>query len=89
MWNCQGGNLVHLQLLQEFLRVVTLDLFILFVNDVTRIFKAVKFVLYADDLKLFYRVETVLDCIALQRDLEALSQWINKNYFILNVENVK
>lgn len=59
-------------------------LFILFMDDVTRIFKSMK-LLYADDLKLCGKVKSMADAIHLQEDLDALSNWCKCNRLDLNI----
>lgn len=63
-------------------------LFILFMDDVTRIFKTMK-ILYADDLKLCSKIKSVSDAIQLQLDINALSDWCKRNHLDLNVGKCK
>jgi len=58
-------------------------LFNIFINDISNVFKYSKFLLYADDLKIFRRVRTVENVLCQQRDLDDLNSWskINKLYF--------
>lgn len=60
-------------------------LFILFINDVVDVFQHSKCLLYADDLKLFHRINCITDAINLQHDLDAFSLWCKRNYLELNV----
>jgi hypothetical protein len=60
-------------------------LFLLFIDDVTKVFKYSKCSLYADDLKLFKKIQTVLDSSSLQRDLDALYEWCKFNCLDLNI----
>lgn len=48
-------------------------LFLLFFDDVTRVIKSSKYLLYADDLKIYRRVRSLNDCLALQSDISALN----------------
>ncbi len=49
-------------------------LFLLFINDlVTGLSSSIK--LFADDAKLYRRVDSVADCINLQRDLNTMQDW--------------
>lgn len=59
--------------------------FILFINDVVDVFKNANCLLYADDLKLFYRVDSIIDAINLQHDLDAFSSWCQKNLLEINI----
>jgi hypothetical protein len=44
-------------------------LFILFINDIKKVIRHSKFLLFADDLKLFLEIRSVHDCQLLQNDL--------------------
>ena len=51
-------------------------LFLLYVNDVTRILdNSVEAKLYADDIKLYTHIETTVDEFRLQHNLNKLIQW--------------
>lgn len=63
-------------------------LFILFMDDVTRVLKSIK-LLYADDLKLIGKVKSISDAILLQADLNALTSWCRENRLYLNVDKCK
>ena len=54
-------------------------LFSLFINDIKLQFTQCKFLLFADDLKLFTTIGCASDCLNLQRDLDALSDWCALN----------
>lgn len=60
-------------------------LFMIFINDVTTVLSS-ECLLFADDLKIFSRVSSVGDCMALQRNVDALLDWCNRNRLILNSE---
>lgn len=60
-------------------------LFLIFFNDVTRVIKTSKCSLYADDLKVYHRIKSVGDCLAMQRDLDALHLWSLNNSLMLNI----
>lgn len=60
-------------------------LFILFMDDVTKIFKSME-LLYADDLKLCGKVKSVADAIQLQMDLDSLSNWCKLNRLDRNID---
>ena len=65
-------------------------LFILFINDVTKVFKTCStHSLYADDLKICRVVKTLRDTLNLQRDLESLSLWCQVNQLDLNISKCK
>jgi len=54
-------------------------LFIIFINDIISKIKNSNILLYADDLKIFRRVDNVDDCLKLQEDVNALINWSNFN----------
>src|SRR5436190_11282116 len=59
-------------------------LFIIFVNDLISLLKCIG-LMYADDLKIFYEIKTVLDCLALQLDLNVIYEWCVRNKLQLNI----
>lgn len=61
-------------------------LFNLFINDIGLVIKNVEFLLFADDLKLFSVITSILDSQILQRDLDHLYNWSVKNCLPLNSE---
>ena len=60
-------------------------LFSLFINDICKCFHFVKFLLFADDLKLFYNIASLSDAIRLQSDLNNLLSWSLTNCLPLNI----
>ncbi|KAI8426450.1 hypothetical protein MSG28_005277 [Choristoneura fumiferana] len=60
-------------------------LFVLFVNDIGDVIKNSKFLLYADDLKLYKEVKNTSDVELLQMDLDSISRWCASNGMVLNV----
>jgi Reverse transcriptase (RNA-dependent DNA polymerase) len=63
--------------------------FIWFVNELSLIFKYVRVLFYADDMKLFLPVGSSQDCLKIQSDLDRLAQWCNDNALPLNVGKCK
>ena len=61
-------------------------LFILFMDDATKVFSSSTCLLYADDLKILKVIKNVLDASALQRDLNRLLQWCEVNQLYLNIK---
>ena len=45
--------------------------------------------MFADDLKIFCRVKSILDATNLQRDLDTLSSWCQRNCLALNINKCK
>jgi hypothetical protein len=53
--------------------------FTLFINDIICVIKHSKFLLFADDLKLFRYIESPEDCDKLQTDVDNLYAWSSVN----------
>lgn len=64
-------------------------LFSIFVNDVSAAIKMSSFLLYADDIKIFRRIESINDCIALEQDISSFSKWCSDNRLNLNSTKTK
>lgn len=63
-------------------------IFILFVNDICQRLQSQK-LLYADDLKVFREINSVIDCVALQQDIEAIREWCDLNGMKVNPAKCK
>ena len=50
-------------------------LFALYINDLPSAIQSSQCVMFADDVKLFYRVKAMPDCTRLQSDLDSLVRW--------------
>lgn len=59
-------------------------LFVIFINDIIEESDNFKFLMYADDLKLFSRIDSMDDCILLQAKLDKVSNWCTKYKLPLN-----
>lgn len=64
-------------------------LFLLFINDVKFVFKSSRFLLFADDCKIFCKITSFNDSLALQDDLDAFVEWCRHNGLELNVDKCK
>lgn len=64
-------------------------LFILFINDINDCFHNCNFLLYADDLKIYRRIENYNDHIEFQNDLDRFSDYCLKNKLNLSLEKCK
>lgn len=64
-------------------------LFILFTNDVADGVQHLSILIFADDIKLYTRVETVKAQECLQEDLNKISQWSVENRLELNCHKCK
>lgn len=60
-------------------------LFVLFVNDINQCFHHSKFLLFADDMKIYKKVQAPNDCLLLQQDLDRLQHYCHINKLDLNV----
>lgn len=63
-------------------------IFILFINDICSEIGSAK-LLYADDLKLYREIHSLLDCYALQTDVDSLLRWCTLNGMEANVKKCK
>lgn len=59
-------------------------LFGIMINDLESVVKHARCLLYADDLKLVYRVENLADCEYLQRDIASVVRWSIENKLLFN-----
>uniref|UniRef100_A0A023G8J5 Putative rte ele1 orf1-h 1e-60-j 4 n=1 Tax=Amblyomma triste TaxID=251400 RepID=A0A023G8J5_AMBTT len=59
-------------------------LFSVFINDVSSAIKNSSFLLYADDIKIFKVIHSFQDCVLLQSDISAFSDWCAMNRLTLN-----
>lgn len=64
-------------------------LFSLFVNDLPDHILMSQKLLFADDIKIYYRIERPSDCVALQNDLNSVNNWCNENCLLLNSNKCK
>lgn len=61
-------------------------LFIIFISDLSKLLIGVDHLLYADDLKIFYKILTSFDASFLQNILDRLNQWCEINKLSLNIK---
>lgn len=64
-------------------------LFSLFVNGVSRTLLNCKLLCFADDMKLFMKINTLNDCIKLQQDLDRFTAWFEALGLSLNISKCK
>lgn len=64
-------------------------LFIMYINDLPDYLDYANVLLYADDVKLFYKIDSTNDCEKLQHDFNNLSEWSNANFLQLNLKKCK
>lgn len=61
-------------------------LFLIYINDIGSCFLHSKFLLYADDCKIFSSIRTNADCIKLQSDLYRFNNYCYNNKLFLNYD---
>jgi len=52
-------------------------IFLLFINGLKNVIPSTKFFMFADNLKIFSRVDTLSDCYSLQSKLNSMVSWFN------------
>lgn len=60
-------------------------LFILYINDIKDCFQNSKFLLYADDLKVYKIISNKVDCFNFQQDLDRFSNYCSSNKLYLSL----
>lgn len=63
-------------------------IFVLFVNDLIHHLKS-EHLMYADDLKIYRTISTIVDCAALQQDIDAIANWCDVNGMEMNALKCK
>ena len=63
-------------------------LFLLFINDLSDIMDSNR-LFYADDLKLYAKIDCFSDCLNLQHDLDKVYNWCCENCLFLNIGKCK
>ena len=61
-------------------------LFLLFINDLFICLDGASFLFYADDLKIYEKVNNESDAVKMQRIIDKMSSWCSKNGMFLNVD---
>lgn len=61
-------------------------LFLIFINDIKLVIRSVRFLLFADDLKLFTPVKSLADVARLESDLRAVEGWCAANGLTINIK---
>jgi hypothetical protein len=60
------------------------QLFNIFINDLCAKLHFSKFLLFADDLKIFRVINSAEDCKLLQCDIDCVQKWCTENYMKIN-----
>jgi hypothetical protein len=64
-------------------------LFCVYVNDIVGVLRSASSLIFADDFKLFMRIENEFNRLQMQRDLDAVVSWGEKNNLTLNIKKCK
>jgi hypothetical protein len=65
------------------------NLFSILINDISAKISHSRFLLFADDLKIYRNIKSSEDCKALQVDIDAVRQWCSENGMELNIQKTK
>lgn len=60
-------------------------LFLMFINSLTFAITNASYLLFADDLKIYYKVKSINDCYLLQEDLNNIVEWSANNKLHFNI----
>lgn len=69
--------------------ILSATLFLIFINDITVGLNDVKVLMYADDLKIYGKIESISDVAKMQVALNIIEQWCVRNRLKMNVEKLK
>ena len=61
-------------------------LFSLFINDISRLLPPGTRLLYADDTKIYKLIETLNDCLELQKMIDLFVDWCNRNLMMISIK---
>lgn len=61
-------------------------LFLCLINDIPEVVQHSSCLIFADDFKIYKRINNVLDCYLLQTDLNNIFEWASKNRLFFNVK---
>ena len=64
-------------------------LFMIFINDVSNCFIYMLFLIFADDIKMFYKVVTDINFLNIQSDFNRFAEWCNLNGVSQNIGKCK
>lgn len=59
-------------------------LFLKFINDITEVVQYAVVLLFSDDIKICMTIKTSIDAFLLQKDIESLMRWRDKNKLYFN-----
>ena len=61
----------------------------IFINDVSNCFIYMLFLIFADDIKMFYKVVTDINFLNIQSDFNRFAEWCNLNGVSQNIGKCK
>lgn len=61
-------------------------LFLMYINSLTHTIQFSKFLLFADDLKIYTKVDNIEDCLRLQTDINSIYDWSLQNELLFNID---
>lgn len=64
-------------------------LFLIFINDLSVLFKNARFLFYADDLKIYKEIINDRDCADLQHEINKITDWCTLNNMKINLSKCK
>lgn len=64
-------------------------LFIFFFNDASKVIQKAKIGIFADDLKLYLKINNMTDALNLQQDINSFSEWCTRNGMMLSIDKCK
>jgi hypothetical protein len=64
-------------------------LFNVYINNLCDSIKHSRYLLFADDIKIYRALTSPEDCNLLQSDMDSIRSWCAENYMKLNVDNIK
>lgn len=64
-------------------------LFLVYISDIATCVKNAQMLLFADDIKIFMRIQSEDDCALLQNDVSRVSDWCFDNFLLINPDKTK
>jgi hypothetical protein len=60
-------------------------LFLIFINDLPQCLRNTKCLMFADDIKIYRKVDNLTECLQVQNDLHNIFMWSKNNYLHFNI----
>jgi hypothetical protein len=64
-------------------------LFSIFINDLCNAINHSRYLLFADDIKIFRAIRSRYDCSLLQSDIDSVQSWCTANFMKLNISKTR